>query len=210
VNEHLWWYVARASGLLSWVLLTAAVLWGLALSGRLSRKPRPAWVLDLHRFLGGLSVVFVAIHLAALVADSYTHFGPSQLLVPLASTWRPGPVAWGVVAFYVMLAVEITSLLMRRLPRRIWRAVHLTSYLLFVTATVHLLAAGTDAGNPVVQWTVLAATFAVVNLTVIRAFSRPERRAPAAARLEGAPTTSSAPRSADGRARARPRAGTAA
>jgi len=33
------------------------------------------------------------------------HFGPAQLLIPLASAWRPGAVAWGIVAFYLLVAV---------------------------------------------------------------------------------------------------------
>ena len=44
--------------------------------------------------------------------------GPAELFVPLASAWKPGAVAWGVVALYLLLAIEITSLLQRRIPRR--------------------------------------------------------------------------------------------
>lgn len=177
MNEHLWWYIARASGMVAWVLVAAAILWGLSLSGRITRRPRPAWVLDLHRFLGLLAVVFTAVHLVGLFADSYAHFGPAELFVPLASSWRPGPVTWGIVAFYLLIAIEVTSLLMRRLPRRLWRGVHLTSYALYVVATVHLFTAGTDAGNPIVQWTALVVSVVIVNLTIVRAFSRPERSA---------------------------------
>jgi len=198
MNEHLWWYVARASGLVAWVLVAAAILWGLSLSGRITRRPRPAWVLDLHRFLGLLAVVFTAVHLVGLVADSYAHFGPAELFVPLASSWRPGPVTWGIVAFYLLVAIEVTSLLMRRLPRRFWRGVHLTSYALYVVATVHLFTAGTDAGNPIVQWTALVLSVVIVNLTVVRAFSRPERparaeRQPAVSRARQRSWDTSAP-----------------
>ncbi len=186
MSPHLWWYVARGAGLVSWVLLTLAVVWGLLLSGRFARRrPRPAWVLDLHRFLGGLALVFVGVHLVGLVADSYVGFGPTDILVPMASAWKPGPVAWGVVGLYLLLAIEITSLLMRRIPRRVWHAVHLTSFGLFVVSTVHLLTAGTDTGNPVLQWIVLLATLLVADLLVVRVFSRATRpartRAPAAA-----------------------------
>ena len=54
MTSQLWWYVARAGGIVAWALLTASVLWGLILSTKL-RPPRvrPAWTLDLHRFLGG-------------------------------------------------------------------------------------------------------------------------------------------------------------
>ena len=56
MTSQLWWYVARAGGIVAWALLTASVLWGLILSTKL-RPPRvrPAWTLDLHRFLGGLA-----------------------------------------------------------------------------------------------------------------------------------------------------------
>jgi hypothetical protein len=96
--NQLWWYVARAGGLLSWALLAGAVLWGLALSSRaFGKRPRPAWLLDLHRYLGGLALVFLGVHVVAIVLDGYVHFGLSQVLVPFASTWHPGAVAWGIV-----------------------------------------------------------------------------------------------------------------
>src|SRR6516165_4304970 len=84
---ELWWYVARSGGILAWVMLAAGVIWGLLLSTRvLGRRPRPAWLLDLHRFFGACAVVFVAIHVIAIVLDSYVHFGLADVLVPFASS----------------------------------------------------------------------------------------------------------------------------
>jgi hypothetical protein len=160
--------VARASGLVAWILITASVVWGLAFSAKLSKRPKPAWVLDLHRFLASLSVLFVGVHLAGLVADSYTHFGVTSLLVPLASAWHPVGVAWGVVGVYLLLAIQLTSWLMRRLPRRLWRAVHLTSFGLFALTTVHALTTGSEAGNIAVQWFALGSSATVVFLTLVR------------------------------------------
>ena len=123
MNPQVWWYVARASGIIAWLLLTASVIWGVLLStDAFPTHRRPAWLLDLHRWLGGLTVAFVAAHLAALVADSYTHFDLADLAIPYASEWRPGAVALGVVATWCLVAVEATSLAMRRLPRKLWRA----------------------------------------------------------------------------------------
>ena len=69
---HVWWYQARAAGFVAYALLTVSILLGLALTTRtFGRRPRPAWLLDLHRGLGGLATIFVGIHLATLVADSY-------------------------------------------------------------------------------------------------------------------------------------------
>jgi DMSO/TMAO reductase YedYZ heme-binding membrane subunit len=128
------------------------VLWGLALSTRaLGRRPRAPWLDDLHRFLGGLTAGFVALHLLGLALDSYVSFGVRELFVPFASRWKPGAVAWGITAFYLLVAVVVSSLLVRRIPRRLWRGIHLTSYLLAATATVHLLTAGTDRHDPTVR-----------------------------------------------------------
>lgn len=169
MNEQLWWYVARATGIVAWALLAATVWIGLALSTRaLGKRPAPAWLLDLHRGLGGYAVVVTGVHLVGLVLDSYVDFGLVELLVPGASDWRPGPVAWGVVALYLLAAVEVTSLLRRRLSNTTWRRIHATSFPLVVVATIHLLTAGTDARNPVLLGAVLATTMAAAALTLVR------------------------------------------
>jgi DMSO/TMAO reductase YedYZ heme-binding membrane subunit len=166
---QLWWDTARAGGIVSWCLLAASVLWGLAMSTRtVPGRVRPNWMLDVHRFLGGLAVVFVGVHVASIVLDSYVHFGLAEVLVPLASSWHPVAVAWGIVGLYLLLAVELTSLARRRLARRTWRAVHALSFPLFAMATIHGITAGTDRGNPVWQVTVWATSAAVVVLTLVR------------------------------------------
>lgn len=174
MNEKLWWYVARSTGIVAWALVAAAVIWGLLLTTRLvGGRTAPRWLLDLHRFLGGLAVAFTALHLVGLVADSYTHFGPADLLVPLASAWKPGPVALGVVAMYLLVAVELTSLAMRRLPRRLWRWVHLTSFGSFWLASLHAVTAGTDSTNPALWLTYLLTSALVLFLTVFRTLADP-------------------------------------
>lgn len=167
MNEKVWWYVARSGGLVAWWTVSASVLIGVVLSTKLvSRRGAPAWLLSLHRFLGALSVVFTAMHVAGLVADNWVHFGWAEVLVPFTSRWRPVAVAWGVIAFHLLVAVEVTSLLMGRLPRRWWKAVHSTAFVLFVLSGVHGFAAGADAGNRAVQWSglVIASLFTFVVL----------------------------------------------
>ena len=175
-STQLWWFTARAGGLVAWALSALAVLWGLALSTRaLGRKPRAPWLLDLHRFLGGLSVIFVLVHMTALWADSYVQFSVTQLLVPFTATWKALPVAWGIVAFYLLVAVELTSLIMNRLPKRLWKGIHFSSYAMYLFATVHLLTAGTDSRVPALRWSVIATIGAVVFFTVYRVIG-PGRR----------------------------------
>ncbi|MGZ4188611.1 MAG: ferric reductase-like transmembrane domain-containing protein [Actinomycetota bacterium] len=174
MNPKLWWYVARSCGIVAWGLLTLSVLWGLFVSTRLlGKKAPPAWLLDLHRFLGSLSVTFVGLHLVGLWADTYVHFGPSQLFLPFVSRWKPGAVAWGVVGFYVLIAIELTSLAMKRIPRRVWKNVHRTSFVLYAVATVHALTAGTDAKvlRPAALMSALIATLLIFFMWSVRVLS---------------------------------------
>jgi len=180
MNSKLAWYGARASGLIAWAVVTASILWGLAVSTRLiKRKGVPAWCLDLHKFLGTLSVLFVAVHVFALWADTFVYFGPRELLVPMASPWRPGAVAWGIAATYLLVAIQLTSWTMRRLPRKLWHTVHLASFPMFVFSTVHGFTAGADYMNVAVQWGALTGALLVIFLLTFR-FSSPRRSSKAA------------------------------
>lgn len=148
-DDKLTWYVARSGGLVAWGLLAIGLGLGLLLSSRAlaGRRPGPAWLLAVHRGIGGLSVVFTVVHVVAIMLDDFVDFGIVDVLVPWASEWNPGAVAWGIVAMYLLVAVEVTSLAMRRLPRRLWRLIHWTSPACFATATVHGWQAGTDTGR---------------------------------------------------------------
>jgi predicted ferric reductase len=148
MSSHFWWYVARAGGLVAWCLVLASCAWGLLHAMRaFGRRPSPAWMLSTHRYLSALAIAFVAVHVVAILADGYVRFSLGDVLVPMVSTWHPVAVAWGIVGMYVLAAIEVTSLLRARLTPRAWRSVHMLSYVLLALVTVHLLSAGTDAGN---------------------------------------------------------------
>jgi DMSO/TMAO reductase YedYZ heme-binding membrane subunit len=185
MTEQVWWYVARSGGIVALLLVAASVLWGLLLSSRyLAGGPKPKGLLDLHRFLGGLSVIFTVVHLVGLYLDSYIEFTVADLLIPFASEWRPAEVAAGVVAFWLLLAVQLTSVMMKRLPRRLWKWIHLTSYLLLPLGLLHGITAGTDAGTAWYRLGSGALIGLLVWLTVWRSLNvpgRPPRSTPDAA-----------------------------
>ena len=177
MNGSVTWYAARAGGIVAWSLATASVVLGVLLSSGLFRRRSRAWQLDLHRYLGGLAVVFAAGHVLAILADSYVDFGVADVLVPFVASWHPLAVACGVVAFYLLVAVQVTSLLRDRLPRRVWRGAHWASFALFVLATAHGVTAGTDTGGVLAIWVSLTA-FTLVGVLVgarlVRSGPRPE------------------------------------
>lgn len=185
--SKLTWYASRSSGLVAWAVVTASILWGLALSTRLiRRKGVPAWLLDMHKFLGTLSLVFVGVHILALWADSFVYFGPRELFVPMASEWRTGATAWGIVATYFLVAIQLTSWLMRKIPRRLWHAVHMSSFALFISASIHGYNAGADSANLLVQWVALTGGLSVFFLVVFRTLAPRRARLASARRVERA------------------------
>jgi DMSO/TMAO reductase YedYZ heme-binding membrane subunit len=189
VTSHVLWYVARASGLVAWGVAAASVVWGLALSTRvLGKAPRPVWLLDLHRFLGGLAVVFTVIHVVSVIMDGYVHFGPVNVLVPLTGTWHPVAVAWGIVSMYLLAAVEVTSLLRTKIPTVVWQRVHYASFGVFVLSSIHALTAGTDTGSGISLAVISAVSLLVLALTVLRVLvPRPRRKRRRDRRLERQP-----------------------
>lgn len=192
MTSELWWYLARASGIVAWAFAMASVVWGMALSTRvLGKRPKPAWLLDLHRYLGGATVVLALVHVAALVADSYVQLDVVDVLVPFASSYQPAPLAAGVIALWLLGAVELTSVFMKRLPRRAWHTIHLASYTVAALGTLHLFTAGTDASHPALVVGAVASWAAVAFLGLASALGagrRPQRASRATA--SPAPTPS--------------------
>ena len=176
--DQIWWYTSRASGIISWVLLTASVIAGLAISSRGSRTLPAGWTIDLHRFFSTLSLLFLTIHLVALVPDNFVHFSWAEIFLPYASEWNPGAVALGVVAFWLMIMVEVTSLVRTRIPTAMWRTIHRLSFVVWGMATAHLVYAGTDAGHPAFRAGQIVIGAFVIGLTGrrIRAGSRRRSR----------------------------------
>jgi DMSO/TMAO reductase YedYZ heme-binding membrane subunit len=185
MSEQFWWYLARSGGIVALFLAAASVIWGLLLSGGyLERNPTKKWLLSLHRWLGGMTIAFTAVHVIALRLDSFVEYTFADLLVPFAAAKPPGqwPIAWGVIAAYLLVAVQVTSLMMKRLPRRLWRWIHLSSYAVLVTGIMHGAQAGTDSSNQLYIVGVLIAALSTVFLTTHRILTRrrtPRHTAPA-------------------------------
>ncbi|MET0421320.1 MAG: ferric reductase-like transmembrane domain-containing protein [Acidimicrobiia bacterium] len=182
MGSHFWWYTARACGLVAWGLVVASCAWGLMLALRvkvLGIRPTAAWTLSLHRWLSALAVTFTAVHVLAILADDFVGFSVGDVLVPFATSWHPVAVAWGIASMYLLVAIEITSLLRARLSYRAWRGLHLCSYVLLGATTIHLLTAGTDSTTVIPEAIAVVlgmfAVFSTVMLLTWRAAPKPRR-----------------------------------
>jgi DMSO/TMAO reductase YedYZ heme-binding membrane subunit len=91
---------------------------------------------------------------------------------------------------YLLLAVQITSRFMQRMPRKVWHTIHLSSFLIFASATIHGALAGADRSNLIVQWLALTGVTWVSFLAIFRLLAPSRRgagsRVPAGAREQAA------------------------
>jgi predicted ferric reductase len=163
------WWTSRATGMVSAVLLVASLVWGVLLTTR-ALKPidRPVWLLAMHRWLSAMACVGIVLHVLTLVADNYVHFGWKEIFVPGASAWKTTPVTLGVIAMYLLALVQGTSLLMKKMPRDVWKFVHYFAYAAVWLTSLHGALAGTDASNPMYRFFAVLLTFVAVAAAVIR------------------------------------------
>ncbi|MDX6647433.1 MAG: hypothetical protein QOK40_3160 [Miltoncostaeaceae bacterium] len=139
------WDAARAGGFTALGLLSLSVMVGLLLSLRLASPRWPRFLTnEVHRFLSLLGLIFIGIHLVAVWLDPFTRFGLAEVLVPLASHYRPLWMGLGIVALYLAVAVWVTTLLRRRIGYSAWRRLHGLAFAVYGAALVHGLATGSD------------------------------------------------------------------
>lgn len=140
------WFLTRGTGIVSLLLLTAVLLLGIAGTARARSARWPGFlVADLHKNLTLLSLAFVAAHVLTSVLDAFAPIRLVDALVPFVSQYRPIWLGLGAVAFDLLLALLVTSLLRARLGYGSWRVVHWLAYAAWPVALVHALGTGSDA-----------------------------------------------------------------
>ena len=177
MSTHFFWFLSRAAGLTAFALALLSVTTGLAISGRVSSKRlRLPWSNDLHRYLSGLTLAFVVLHVGSLAFDTYAPFSLAAMLLPGAAPWRPSAVALGVIALYGLAVIDLTSRFRAKLGARTWRAFHYCSIIVYFGAIAHALTAGPDTSLAWIRYAVIATVVVDLELVIRRASQRKGRR----------------------------------
>ncbi len=151
MTNELLWYLSRATGIVSIVLMTTVVVLGMLISGR--RRPgadSSTVVMATHRWLSLGMVAFLITHVATAIAETYVSIDLVSALVPFSSAYQPFFVGLGTLAVDILIAVLATSFLRHRLSPRAWKAVHWLSYAMWPIALVHGFVLGT-ASEPLLR-----------------------------------------------------------
>jgi sulfoxide reductase heme-binding subunit YedZ len=146
LSNTLLWYTTRGAGAVSLVLLSAVVVLGILSVLRVQSTSWPRFLtVGLHRNLGLMTLVFLALHIVTAVVDPFTHLGWLAAVVPFSSYYRTLWLGLGTIAFELLLAIVVTSLVRGFIGQMAWRLVHWLTYVSWPIAVLHGFGTGTDA-----------------------------------------------------------------
>src|SRR5438034_7893375 len=145
MSDTILWYATRGAGVVSLILLTAVVVFGIVSAMRWQSPSWPRFLTTgFHRNLALTTLIFLSLHIITAVVDPFTALGWNAALIPFSSSYRRLWLGLGVIAIYLLLAIVVTSLLRPLVGYRSWRAVHLLAYGMWPIGVVHGIGTGTD------------------------------------------------------------------
>lgn len=172
MNGQTLWFVSRATGVVSLILMTTVFTMGVLLAGGRSVTGKRSVMLHrLHRSLSLGSLVFIGAHIVTAIVDGYVSISWLAVVLPFTSDYATLTVTLGTLVIDLLLTIVGTSLLRHRIPERAWKFVHLLAYAMWPTALLHGVAMST-ANQPVLRY--LTITCGVVGaVAVLRRVARP-------------------------------------
>jgi sulfoxide reductase heme-binding subunit YedZ len=168
-DPHIWWLVSRAAGIVALIAMTASVLLGLALAGRVAGGQVRRFA-GLHEQLSLTALIAIAVHGEALLGDGFLKPGLAGITIPFTMGYRPFATGLGIVGGYVAAALGLSFYARRRFGPRLWRKLHRFTVVAWLLAVVHTLLAGTDAA--LMRVPVLASAGVVALLFSVRLLGR--------------------------------------
>ncbi len=164
-----YWFMARAGGIVAYLLLWLSVVWGLALSTKITDKLIPApLAYGLHEFLSLGTLMFVAIHTLTLLGDRYIGFNLLHLVIPFIAPYKPGWTGLGTLGFYLSLALTGSFYVRKQIGQKVWRTMHYLTFVAYGLVILHGVMAGSDSGLTLMKLIYLLTGAVVLFLTYYR------------------------------------------
>lgn len=177
------WYFARAAGILAFILLTTSTAFGLIISSRAFMRFLPGVdAFEFHRSLSFSSIVAVILHFGSLFFDRAFGMTVPEALVPFFYS-RTGiissagfelriPLAFGVIAFYLIIVLVLTAEFRTNMAPKAWRIVHYASFAAYPLFVMHGYMSGTDSKEGWMRAIYLISVAFVALLVLVRIVSR--------------------------------------
>jgi methionine sulfoxide reductase heme-binding subunit len=144
-SQQVFWLASRALGIVAIVLLAVSVALGLAMAGRLARRPGlPAKLKRLHEASALVALGLIVSHAGVLLADGWLRPGIAGIALPFQLGSRPVWTGIGIVAGWLALILGLSFYVRKWIGTRTWRWLHRWTLAVYVLALGHAVGAGTD------------------------------------------------------------------
>jgi sulfoxide reductase heme-binding subunit YedZ len=144
-TTQVFWLASRALGIVAIVLLSLSVSLGLAMSGRLLRRPGlPAKLKRYHEASTLVTLGLIAAHGGVLLLDGYLRPSLAGITLPFALAYRPFWSGLGVIGGWLALVLAGSFYVRRWIGVKTWRWLHRWTLAVYVLALAHVIGAGTD------------------------------------------------------------------
>ena len=150
------WYLARASGITSYLLLFLLMISGTGLtSGYIFKLIGPITAWRVHRVIGITLVAFIALHVITLGMDKFMNFTLTELFLPFTSHFKPLYMGLGTIGLYLLILIILTSIVLIITRYKAWRLIHYLTFPTFIVLFIHGVYTGTDSNTltmEIVYW----------------------------------------------------------
>lgn len=142
MSDDLLLKLARVIGLLGLALLIISSIGGTLLASRTAQKLKflKGQTFKYHRTISLIGASLFVLHpIPLLLAHATTGMRWYHVLVPFTAPKQGVLIAWGTLAAYTLVAVTLSSLYIKKVPRRQWRILHYGSYIVLGLGLIHSL-----------------------------------------------------------------------
>lgn len=163
------WNVTRAAGITAYLLLFVSMLSGLTFKTTIFPKRFQKTVLSIHETTGWFGLLFGMVHGLVLVFEKeYSSYTIWNILIPFTTEHNAIALSLGILAFYGMLLLILSTDFLKKIGKKAWRLIHFLAFPTFFSALIHGILIGSDSSNPIMLTMYIATGFTVLLLTILR------------------------------------------
>ena len=142
MHDDLLLKIARVLGLLGLALLIVSSVGGTLLASRTAQKIKflKGKTFTYHRTTSVIGAALFLLHpIPLLLAHTTTGLRWWNIFVPFSAPKQGILIAWGTLAAYTLIVVTVSSLNIKKIPRRQWRILHFGTYAVLGLGLLHAL-----------------------------------------------------------------------
>lgn len=142
------WNVTRAAGITAYLLLFLSMISGILYKLPANSVSLNKYLLQIHESTGWLGLLFGMVHgLVLLFEKNYTNYTIIHILIPFTTQHQAISLSFGILAFYGMLTLILSTDFLKKLGKKTWKSIHFLSFPTFFLALTHGILIGSDTEN---------------------------------------------------------------